>query len=319
LSFNKQDPNPLRGKTMSVQEIFAKIAKENATTPQSLIRMPEPEQVTNEEGSVNDYQAMMKTNMTANYATALDLIARTRSPGGDRVLDLCCGPGHVTICLQKYLGYKKIKGLDLAPKMVEAGISNARREHLQESITFSVVDVTKLSGESAGSYDLVSLINAAHHFPNLMMAEVVLCEAERVTKPSGLVFVSDLARLKSESVTQDFVEFAGADYGDYMRKDFLNSMKAAWLPTELASAIPKNSKRTWYSIAFGGLPFFQALVGLPEGRQELFINSSIDWAKQGFFPNVGSQEAFSFMAACLTSGDVRKIKAGEASRLRTAS
>ena len=49
--------------------------------------------MTNAEGSVNDYQAMMQTNMTANYAAALDLIARTRGLGTDvAALDLCCGP-----------------------------------------------------------------------------------------------------------------------------------------------------------------------------------------------------------------------------------
>ena len=304
---------------MTVQEIFSQIADENAKLPQSLTRTKEPEQVTSAPGSVNDYQAMMKTNITANYAIAIDLIARTRGPGRDRVLDLCCGPGHVTLCLQKYLNYKNLKGLDLSAGMIAAAQENLRQENLGKNVSFALGDAAKLDHEPVKTFDLVSFTNAAHHFPDLNAVTSVIKQAERVVKSDGLIFISDLARLKSDVVTQKFVAFAGADYGDFMREDFLNSMRAAWLPEELASAVPDSTHRTWYSVAFGGLPFFQALIGLPEGRQELFLNPSFDWPGVGIFPNPAAHEAFLFMKACLDAGNFRKIQHEAERAMRRAS
>ncbi len=42
-----------------------------------------------------------------------------------RAIDLCCGPGHFTLFLAKYLGYDEVIGVDLSNRMLAAARRNA--------------------------------------------------------------------------------------------------------------------------------------------------------------------------------------------------
>jgi ubiquinone/menaquinone biosynthesis C-methylase UbiE len=295
---------------MSPQEFFAHLAGQLLQASQTLTRIPEPEQVTENEGSVNDYNEMMKTNMTANFAVTLDLIHRIRGelPSHGKALDLACGPGHVTISLARHLGYSQVTGLDLSHPMVEAATQNARNQNLDpDRLSFAAGDATDLSGLPTKTFDLVSLTNAAHHFPTIEIVRRVLEQAELVAKPDGLIFISDLARLKTNELTEAFATFAGSGYGPSMQVDFMNSLKAAWLPSELMTAVPLDSRRNWYSVQFGIIPFFQVLVGLPEGRDSLYMREGVNWAQMGFFPNEECAQTWGFMNACLAQGSARLV------------
>jgi SAM-dependent methyltransferase len=296
---------------MDVKAVFQTLAKKNKKAKQTLSRKPEPESVTDTEGSVNDYQEMMKTNMTANYAVVLDLIERTLG-GNNRThaLDLCCGPGHLSICLKKFLAYESVTGFDLSPRMIAAAQGNATRERVAYGMTFSQRDVSKPNLTNGRLFDLVLMANAAHHLPTLEHVRRVLHEAEKSVTAEGVIFVTDLARLKNEEITRNFVSLAGAEYGDHMRQDFLNSMHAAWLPSELASSIPSTSDRTWFSLTMKDLPFFQALVGIPAERNVLFTGKGRNWLQSGIFPNTGAEQAFLFMTDCLYGGTVELVQDG---------
>lgn len=296
---------------MDVRAIFQALASANNRSEQTLQRRPEPESVTDSEGSVNDYQKMMKTNMTANYAIVLDLIERTIA-GNERIhaLDLCCGPGHLSICLKKYLAFESVTGLDLSPRMIAAAQRNSGGERLPPGLGFVERDVTQRNLTKKAQFDLVLMANAAHHLPSLDDVRHVLREAEKSVTPDGVILVTDLARLKNEDVTGQFVAFAGAEYGDHMREDFLNSMRAAWLPSELANAIPRQSSRTWFSLSMRDLPFFQALVGIPFKRNVLFAGQGRNWMQSGIFPNPGAEQAFLFMTDCLYGGTIELVKDG---------
>lgn len=293
---------------MSRPEEFEKLISDNNSATQTLRRTPEPEMVTTADGSVNDYQAMMKSNMTANYALSLDLIHRTRDELSNKsALDLCCGPGHLTLCLSEYLHYEHAHGVDLSPAMIEAAELNTKRQGLSKQISFSCQDVVKLSTNFSQRFDLVSMTNAAHHLPNIQAVRSVLEQAEKLAQPHGLIFVSDLARLKSSKVTERFVALVGAEYGPHMKEDFFHSMQAAWLPEELSEAVPLDSKRHWYSIRLGGLPFIQALVGLPIGRKELYVRPSFDWEGHAFFPEGPAVHDWKFLTTCLNQGTAQLV------------
>src|SRR5207302_522595 len=123
--------------------------------------------------------------------------------------------------------------------------------------------------------------NAAHHLPDLATVASVLKEMVRVTRPSGLIVLMDLVRLRTKSLTERYVNTLGKDYIERGLPDFLadfrNSMYAAWTAAELRSAIPTTTGRTWYHLVPSGLPTLQIIVGLPEGRRKLFLRRGASW------------------------------------------
>jgi ubiquinone/menaquinone biosynthesis C-methylase UbiE len=88
---------------------------------QELKRIEEPSALTADLDNVIQYNQVMTTKLVIAYAVGLEAIhcARSETPGsGTKALDLACGPGHYTLCLQTYLKYDAVTGLDLAPNMI---------------------------------------------------------------------------------------------------------------------------------------------------------------------------------------------------------
>ena len=99
----------------------------------------------------------------------------------------------------------------------------------------------------------------ADHSPGSSAVGSALAQAERFCAIPKRVelHLKDLARLKIDEITEEIRRVRRGEYGDCMRQDFLNSMRAAWLPEELASAIPGFTKRVWHSISLETCRFFR--------------------------------------------------------------
>jgi len=110
----------------------------------------------------------------------------------------------------------------------------------------------------------------------------VIEEADRVTNPDGLVAVMDLARLRTSSLTESYVNLIGSDYHgrglSAFYDDFYNSMYAAWTTEELSTALPRQSDRNWYQLAPIGLPTIQFLLGVPATQNKLFLRAGVPWS-----------------------------------------
>jgi SAM-dependent methyltransferase len=131
-------------------------------------------------------------------------------------------------------------------------------------------------------FDLTSFTDAAHHMPDIATVGKVLSEMDRVTKPDGLVMIMDLARLRTAALTENYVSLLGADYLKiglpYFFNQFRDSMYAAWTCSELAAAIPRNSRRVWCHLFSKQLPTLQIVLGLPIGRQHAFLRKGYPWS-----------------------------------------
>jgi len=131
-------------------------------------------------------------------------------------------------------------------------------------------------------FDLTSFTDAAHHMPDLATVGKVISEMDRVTKPDGLVMVMDLVRLRTAALTENYVGLLGADYLKmglpYFFNQFRDSMYAAWTCSELATAIPLNSRRVWCHLFSKELPTLQIILGLPVGRQQAFLRKGYPWS-----------------------------------------
>jgi ubiquinone/menaquinone biosynthesis C-methylase UbiE len=278
------------------QQQFAKLIEDIAQQPSTLVRTPEPEVITSSENSVSDYNQVMETNMTVNYAVSLDFIYRSRSIPlkNAKAIDLCSGPGHFSICLSEYLGYMEVLGIDYSDTMLKQAKQNASLVHAQKKMDFIKGDISKLSPKDFGKVDLVSFTNAAHHLPSLEHVRRTLQFADNVVSETGIIVVTDMCRLNNQELTERFVRLAGEDYKNRgmhaMYDDFLASMYAAWSFEELATAVPTGTTRTWVQFEAAALPFFQVLIGLPEGRDEAFVRDSFAWDQSRLLKSQHAQQ-----------------------------
>jgi ubiquinone/menaquinone biosynthesis C-methylase UbiE len=252
---------------------------------QELGRIPEKSsEVTEDLDDVLQYDQVMQTALAVAYAIGLTVIHRARSQTGGRptkALDLASGPGLYTLCLQTYLKYGNITGIDLSANMIDIARKNAREKNLETQISFQLGDISDLAQIDNDLFDLTSFADAAHHMPDLATVGRVLSEMDRVTKPDGLVMVMDLARLRTGALTEKYVEIIGANYLKlgipYFYNQFRDSMYAAWTYSELETAIPKNSARVWCHLVSKELPTLQIILGLPIGRHQAFLRKGYPW------------------------------------------
>lgn len=255
---------------------------------QELTRIPEKSSdVTEHLDDVLQYDQVMQTALAVAYAIGLTVIHRARPQVADqptKALDLACGPGLYTLCLQTYLKYGNTIGIDLSANMIDIARKNAREKNLEAQVLFRLGNICDLTQIDNDVFDLTSFADAAHHMPDLATVGKVLCEMDRVTKPDGLVMVMDLARLRTGPLTEKYVEIIGANYLKmglpYFYNQFRDSMYAAWTYSELASAIPKDSDRVWCHLVSKQLPALQVILGLPVGRQQAFIRGGYPWRRQ---------------------------------------
>jgi len=115
--------------------------------------------------------------------TALVSLAGARA--GDRVLDVACGPGFLTMA---FAGQgARATGFDATDAFLELARAEAGRRGLG-NVRFEHGDATRLPYADA-SFDVVACRAAFHHFPR---PERVLAEMKRVSRPGGRLLVADL-------------------------------------------------------------------------------------------------------------------------------
>jgi ubiquinone/menaquinone biosynthesis C-methylase UbiE len=118
---------------------------------------------------------------------AADVAAVTRDDA--RVLEVGCGPGHLSIVLARRHGLD-VTGVDLDPAMIERARTNAGRAFAGEASRpmFLVSDVASLAFPDR-SFDLVVSTLSMHHWADPTAG---LAEIGRVLRPDGRVLVWDL-------------------------------------------------------------------------------------------------------------------------------
>jgi ubiquinone/menaquinone biosynthesis C-methylase UbiE len=247
--------------------------------PQKLERIPEPHSITAASDNVTQYNQVMSTKLALSYAAGIEIVHRARGQDSNySAADLACGPGHYTTCLARYLGYNDVTGVDLSAPMVAVANQNAAQQGLKDRVKFKSGDITALRTVLDGSFDLVSFTGAAHHLADLNSVSHVLRQMDEIAKPTGLVMLMDLARLRTARLTERYLKVLAEDYVERGLPEFLgdfrDSMYAVWTPTELRTAIPHKSPRSWVHIVPMGLPTVQIILGLPLGRKNVFERSA---------------------------------------------
>jgi SAM-dependent methyltransferase len=164
---------------------------------------------------------------------------------GGAVLDLGCGPADVTIRFAGTYPAAQMVGIDGAAAMLALGRQAVAAAGLGPRIR--LVQVRLPAAELPGSrYDAVISNSLLHHLAD----PAVLWDAVRAAAaPEALVFVMDLMRPPSRDAAAQLVALHAADAPEVLRRDFFNSLLAAFRPDEVRS-----------QLAAAGLPRIQVEV-----------------------------------------------------------
>jgi ubiquinone/menaquinone biosynthesis C-methylase UbiE len=153
---------------------------------------------------------------------------------GGSLLDLACGPADITVRFARAFPNTTIVGLEGSAAMLALGVQRVRREGLERHVTFVHRVLPEPNLTELGRFDAVVCANSLHHFHE----PAVLWDAINTTAaPGAPVFVQDLMRPESPAVAQALVDEYAPGEPDVLRRDFYNSLCAAFTPAEITEQL----------------------------------------------------------------------------------
>ncbi len=123
-----------------------------------------------------------------NGANSKMVIELAKIKPGDRVLDVGCGTGSLTLTAHSYAAPSgQVYGIDASPEMIDVAKKKAARSGLP--VVFEVGLIEKLDFPDA-SFDVVISRLAIHHLPDNLKRRG-FAEILRVLKPGGHLLIAD--------------------------------------------------------------------------------------------------------------------------------
>jgi ubiquinone/menaquinone biosynthesis C-methylase UbiE len=197
-----------------------------------LKRRPEPELMDETEQAL----AYAEADFSEANELFLKLLAEME-PGdlpGKKALDLGCGPADIVVRFLKAYPKAECDALDGSAAMLEQarkvldGLPGiARRCRL-------VQDVIPSSRLPSSGYDVVLSNSLLHHLHD---PQVLWRTVRQSAKPGALVLVMDLMRPPSAMWAESLVAAYADGAPDVLRRDFRNSLFAAFEPKEVADQL----------------------------------------------------------------------------------
>ncbi len=124
---------------------------------------------------------------------------------GERVLDVGCGTGDLTLLAKKSTGPTgQVVGLDPAPEMIDVARSKAKRQQTDVEFRTGVIERLPFPDDS---FDVVLSSLMMHHLPDDLKPKA-LAEIRRVIKPGGRLVIVDFKGLLDQQVVVALVNAA---------------------------------------------------------------------------------------------------------------
>lgn len=148
------------------------------------------------------------------------------------VLDLGCGPADIPIRFLRALPKCRVTGVDASPAMIRLAEEAVRAAGVADRIALRCERYQSLAlPEPADALISNSLL---HHLPNpLRFWDAV----RKLVKPGSVVLVMDLLRPESPEAAQAIVDQYAKDEPAILRRDFYNSLLAAFTEDEVAAQL----------------------------------------------------------------------------------
>src|SRR6266540_1643144 len=123
-----------------------------------------------------------------NGANSRMIVEMAKIKSGDKVLDVGCGTGDLTLTAKNYTGVSgSAHGIDASPEGIDLARSKAKR--IGSETTFEVGLIEKIPYPDA-TFDVVISRLVIHHLPDDLKRQGI-AEIFRVLKPGGLVLLAD--------------------------------------------------------------------------------------------------------------------------------
>jgi SAM-dependent methyltransferase len=195
------------------------------------------DRVTEPELMVDDDQAVAysEANFTESHQAAVTRFGEAfPSFSSGRILDLACGPADITVRFARAYPDARLVGLEGSPPMLALGRQRVHEAGLDDRIGFAHMRLPDADLSQLGTFDAVVCTNSLHHFHD----PSVLWDAMRATARSGAcLFVQDLCRPDSPERAQAIVDEHPNDMPDVLRRDYYNSLRAAFTPSEIEAQL----------------------------------------------------------------------------------
>lgn len=148
------------------------------------------------------------------------------------VLDLGCGPGDIPIRFARTVPGCRITAVDASAPMVRLAEDAVHQAGLSRRITFRCERFQDLAGVNVA--DAAMSNSLLHHVPHPLQFWHKLRLA---VKPGSPVLVMDLLRPESPEEAQAIVDRYASRAPDILRRDFYNSLLAAFTEDEIRAQL----------------------------------------------------------------------------------
>jgi ubiquinone/menaquinone biosynthesis C-methylase UbiE len=148
------------------------------------------------------------------------------------ILDLGCGPADIPIRLARALPECRITGVDGSAPMIALGREAVRTAGLDDRITLRCERFQGMVLPERA--DAVVSNSLLHHVPNALQFWFAV---KQLAKPGAAVLVMDLLRPESPEAAQAIVDRYAAGEPAILRRDFYNSLLAAFTDDEVAAQL----------------------------------------------------------------------------------
>ena len=191
-------------------------------------RIPEPELMDEKEQAV----AYAAADFAEPHNRVVDLFDRhfPDRPVGGTLLDLGCGPGDICFRMARRFPALCVHGIDGSDAMLDLARRRLKEEaDLQERLRFSKARITDLP-PAAGNWDAILCTSLLHHLHQPLDLWKTI---DRLADARTFIFVVDLFRPASPEKAQWIVEHYSGNEPDILKRDFYNSLLAAFTPPEV--------------------------------------------------------------------------------------
>ena len=151
-----------------------------------------------------------------------------------RVLDLGCGPADIPIRFARLYPACQVVGIDASAPMIRLGEEAVTQAGLSDRITLRCERIDAVPG--ARIVDAALSNSLLHHLPNPLQFWHKL---RLLVKPGSPVLVMDLLRPESPEAAQAIVDQYAAGEPDILRRDFYNSLLAAFTEDEVTTQLAR--------------------------------------------------------------------------------
>ena len=151
---------------------------------------------------------------------------------GGHVVDLGCGPGDIPIRFVRAYPAARVTAVDASRPMLDLAAKAIAEAGVANQITLCCERFQSLAvPEQADALVSNSLL---HHVPNPLQFWFRL---KQLAKPGACILVMDLLRPESPEAAQALVDQYAADEDPILRRDFYNSLLAAFTEDDVAAQL----------------------------------------------------------------------------------